>query len=296
MIRVVFYGTSSFVAPCLEALVNDSTLKVVGVVTQPDRKAGRGGVLTAPPVKQLAQKLGLPVIQFEQVKSDEAYAALKDLNADVAIVASFGQIISQRVLDLYPRGVLNVHPSLLPAYRGAIPMTAAIRDGLTETANTIMLMDALMDHGPILSQTKTKIQPRETTGTLSERMFQEAAPQLIETLHGFLDGTILPKEQDHTAATFVKLLSRDDGKLDLNKTAIELDRLIRAYTPWPGTTLEYKGKRLKVLAAHVATQTSQNDLLITCSDESYLVLDSVQPEGKKPMSGTDFLRGLRPSS
>ncbi len=296
MIRVVFYGTSSFVAPCLEALVNDPLLLVVGIVTQPDRPAGRQGTLTAPPMKQLAEKLGLPVFQFEQVKSDEAYETLKTLNADIAVVASFGQIISQRVLDLYPRGVLNVHPSLLPAYRGAIPMTAAIRDGLTETANTIMLMDAQMDHGPILSQAKTKIEPRETTGSLSERMFQEAAPQLIETLHAFLNGTIQPVEQDHAAATFVKLLSREDGKLDLAKSATELDRLIRAYTPWPGTTLEYKGKRLKVLTAHVATQTNQNDLFVTTGDGSYLVLDSVQPEGKKPMSGTDFLRGLRPSS
>lgn len=292
MIRVVFYGTSVFVAPCLEALVQDPTLSIVGVVTQPDRPAGRNGTLTAPPMKELAQKLGLPVFQFEQVKSDEAYAVLETLQADVAVVASFGQIISQRVLDLYPRGVLNVHPSRLPAYRGAIPMTAAIRDGLTETANTIMLMDAKMDHGPILSQRTTSIDPRETTGTLSERMFKESASQLIETLHDFLDGKIKPQEQDDAAATFVKLLSREDGKIDLQSPAIVIDRLIRAYTPWPGTTVEYLGKRLKILKAHVSTTPNPKELTLTCGDNSLLVLDEVQPEGKKPMSGDAFLRGL----
>lgn len=294
MIRVVFYGTSAFVAPCLEALVQDPSLTVVGVVTQPDRPAGRSGALTPPPMKVLAEQLKLPVFQFEQVKSDEAYSMLATLNADVAIVASFGQIISQRVLDLYPRGVLNVHPSLLPAYRGAIPMTAAIRDGLSETGNTIMLMDAQMDHGPILSQTITKLQPNETTGTLSERMFKEAASQLIKTLHAYLEGTISPIEQDHSKATFVKLLSREDGRLDpTTQSAEQMERLVRAYTPWPGTTIEYKGKRLKVLKSHVVAQADANELQIPCMNGSILVLDEVQPEGKKPMSGESFLRGLR---
>ena len=294
MIRVVFYGTSAFVAPCLEALVQDPSLTMVGVVTQPDRPTGRSGALTPPPMKVLAEQLKLPVFQFEQVKSDEAYGTLATLNADVAIVASFGQIISQRVLDLYPRGVLNVHPSLLPAYRGAIPMTAAIRDGLTETGNTIMLMDAQMDHGPILSQTLTKLDPNETTGTLSDRMFKEAAPQLIKTLHAYLEGTIPPIEQDHSKATFVKLLSREDGRLDpTTQSAEQMERLVRAYTPWPGTTIEYKGKRLKVLKSHVAARANANELQIPCMNGSILVLDEVQPEGKKPMSGESFLRGLR---
>lgn len=294
MIRVVFYGTSAFVAPCLEALVQDPLLTVVGVVTQPDRPAGRSGTLTAPPMKVLAERLKLPVFQFEQVKSDEAYSQLVTLNADVAVVASFGQIISQRVLDLYPRGVLNVHPSLLPVYRGAIPMTAAIRDGLTETGNTVMLMDAQMDHGPILSQTITKLDPSETTGSLSDRMFKEAAAQLIETLHAYVDGTLSPIEQDHSKATFVKLLSREDGKLDpATQSAEQMERLVRAYTPWPGTTIEYKSKRLKVLKAHVVPQQNSNELQVSCFDGSILTLDEIQPEGKKPMSGESFLRGLR---
>lgn len=293
MLRVVFYGTSLFSLPTLEALAKEQDVQIVGVVTQPDRPVGRHGVLTAPPVKIKAQQLDLPVFQFEQVKSDEAYTALSALRAEVAVVASFGQIISQRVLDLYPRGVLNVHPSLLPAYRGAIPMTAAIRDGLTETGITIMLMDALMDHGAILSQVKAAIYPTDTTETLSERLADKSSHLLIETLKGFLAGHVSPTEQNHAAASFVKLLSREDGKIDLMKSALEIDRLIRAYTPWPGTTLEYKGKRLKILKAHVAQVTSPTDLIIECGDGSQLILDEVQPEGKKPMSGEAFLHGTR---
>lgn len=173
-------------------------------------------------------------------------------------------------------------------------MTAAIRDRLSETGNTIMLMDAQMDHGPILSQTLTKLDPNETTGTLSDRMFKEAAPQLIKTLHAYLEGTIPPIEQDHSKATFVKLLSREDGRLDpTTQSAEQMERLVRAYTPWPGTTIEYKGKRLKVLKSHVAARANANELQIPCMNGSILVLDEVQPEGKKPMSGESFLRGLR---
>ncbi len=293
MTRVVFYGTSLFSLPSLEALALDPTLSVVGVVTQPDRPAGRQGTLTAPPVKVTAERLGLPVFQFEQVKSDEAYEVLKTLQADVAVVASFGQIISQRVLDLYPQGVLNVHPSLLPAYRGAVPMNAAIRDGLKETGITIMLMDALMDHGPILAQLKTDIFPTDTTETLSERLSKTSADVLVQTLHAFLEGSVTPQEQNHAAATFVKLLSREDGKIDLSTSAIEIERLVRAYTPWPGTSVDYKGKRLKVLKAHTSSEPKPTEFVLTCGDGSLLVLDEVQPEGKKPMSGEAFLRGIR---
>ncbi len=293
MIRVVFYGTSTFSLPTLRALANDPALQVVGVVTQPDRPAGRQGTIAVPPVKQLALELSLPVFQFEQVKADEAYEIVKTIPADVAVVASFGQIISQRVLDLYTRGVLNVHPSLLPVYRGAIPMTAAIRDGLTETGITIMLMDALMDHGPILSQIKTPLLPNDTTETATERLSQVGSELLVRTLHEYLDGKITPQEQDHTQATFVKLLTREDGKIDLTKSATEIERLVRAYTPWPGTTFEYKGKKLKVLKAHVGEELNNNEVAVICSDGSILILDEVQPESKKPMSGEAFLRGLR---
>lgn len=293
MIRVVFYGTSTFSLPTLRALANDPTLQIVGVVTQPDRPAGRQGIIAVPPVKQLALERSLPIFQFEQVKADAAYEALTLIQADVAVVASFGQIISQRVLDLYSRGVLNVHPSLLPAYRGAIPMTAAIRDGLAETGITIMLMDASMDHGPILSQIKTPLLPNDTTETATERLSQVGGELLVTTLHEYLDGKIDPQEQDHSQATFVKLLSRENGKIDLTKSAAEIECLVRAYTPWPGTTLEYKGKKLKVLKAHVGVELNNDELAVTCGDGSILILDEVQPEGKKPMPGVAFLRGLR---
>lgn len=293
MIRVVFYGTSLFSIPTLDALAEDSACEVVGVVTQPDRPAGRKGTLTPPPVKQQAEALGVPVFQYDRVSSEEAYTGLEALQADVAVVASFGQIIPQRILDLYPRGVLNVHPSLLPIYRGAVPMNAAIRDGLSETGITIMLMDALMDHGPILAQEKAAILPTDTTETLSERLSRQSAKLLTETLHAFLAGAIAPQPQDHEAATFVKLLSRKDGEIDLGKSAQEIERLVRAYTPWPGTTLLYKGIRLKILKAHVTSEPTPTELVLTCGDGSLLVLDEVQPEGKKPMDGPAFLRGQR---
>jgi methionyl-tRNA formyltransferase len=291
MLRVVFYGTSRLSVQTLEALVKDKTLTVIGVVTQPDRPVGRKQTLTPPPIKEAALRLNLPVFQFEQVKSDEAYEQLKNLKADVAVVASFGQIISQRVLDLYPKGVLNVQPSLLPAYRGAIPMTAAIRDGLKETGVTIMLMDALMDHGPILSQITAPIEATDTTETLSERLGELGAGLLVKTLHGCVDGTISPHEQDHSKATFVKLLSRTDGVIDWTQPADVIERLIRAYAPWPGTSTEYKGKRLKILRAHVVTEATPNQFVMQCGNNTQLALDEVQPEGKTPMSGPAFLNG-----
>lgn len=291
MTRLVFFGTSSFALPSLEALAKDPSFEIVGVVTQPDRPAGRHGTLTAPPIKLLAQTLHLPIFQFEQVKSEEAFQLLSTLQADVAVIVSFGQIIPQRVLDLYPRSALNVHPSLLPAYRGAIPMTAAIRDGLTETGITVMLMDALMDHGPILAQTTVEVLPIDTTETITERLGKLSAAFLMPTLHSWLDGKIVPQPQPHDQATFVKLLSREDGKLDLSRSAAELERLVRAYTPWPGTFIEYQGKRLKILRAHVAASTDKNSFTISCGNDSLLALDEVQPEGKKPMSGEAFLRG-----
>ena len=293
--RVVFYGTSAFTQPILEALAQDTRLTVVGVVTQPDRPTGRHAVLTAPPIKQCAERLHLPLFQFEQLRSDEAYQVLSSLKADVAVIASFGQIIPQRVLDLYPRGALNWHPSRLPQYRGAIPLTAAIRDGLEETAVTIMLMDAQMDHGPILAQLPLPLLATDTTATLTTRAGADSAAFFVETLHAWLENKIQPREQDHTAATFVKLLSREDGKIDWSKPAADIERLIRAYTPWPGTYTEYRGKRLKILRAHVVIDEQQETgaLIFPAGDDTFLVADEVQPEGKQPMSGADFLRGQR---
>ncbi len=276
-IRVVFYGTSAFAVPALEALARDARFDVIGVVTQPDRPAGRKGELAKPAMKIAAEALMLPILQFERVKDDASYDALKNLGGDVAVVASFGQIIPQRLLDVYPHGAVNIHGSILPEYRGASPITAAIRDGKTETGVTIMLMDAKMDHGPILSIAKEPILADDTAESLTPRMAMLGATILPDVLAKHVAGEIKPIEQDHSKATGVKLLTREDGRLDLTRPAVELERLVRAMTPWPGTFFEQDGKRIKVLKARV-------------EGDAFIPLE-VQPEGKKPMTYADYQRG-----
>lgn len=290
MISIIFYGTSEFAVPSLEALVNDGRFSVLAVVTQPDRPVGRHAIREKPPVKIAAEDLGIPVLQFEQVKSDEAFEKLKALKADVAVVASFGQIIPQRVLDLYKYGMVNVHSSLLPKYRGASPITAAIANGDNETGVTIMLIDAKMDHGPILAMQSMPISSTETTTSLTPKLASMGASLLVQTLPEYIEGTLVPVEQEHEKATFVKLLKREDGLLDPStKTAAELERLVRAYQPWPGTFIIKNGKRYKILEAHVGT----GEPSLLCKDGAFLVIDRIQPEGKPPLEGAAFLRGAR---
>lgn len=311
MNTIIFFGTSEFAVPSFEALLGDregtygagNRFKILAVVTQPDRPVGRHAQMQKPAMKIAAEKYGIPVIQFEQVKSDEAFEKLTSLKADVAVVASFGQIIPQRVLDLYKYGMVNVHSSLLPKYRGASPITAAIANGDKETGVTIMLIDAKMDHGPTLAQWKTMIFPTDTTATLTPRLAILGAELLANTLPDYIDGVIQPVEQDHSEATSVKLLSREDGRLDpATKTSAELERLVRANDPWPGTFIEVDSKRLKVLACEVDGATDlppgtrfevDGMPAIACADAVGLLLTKVQPEGKPLLEGADFLRGAR---
>lgn len=299
---VVFYGTSPFAVPSLEALAHDEHFKIVCVITQPDRPAGRKGELVKPAIKLAAERLALRVEQPESLKTDESYALLKSIGGEFGVVASYGQIIPQPVLDLYSKGMINVHASLLPDYRGASPINASIRDGREETGVTIMVMDAKMDHGPILAMAAEPIREDDTTVTLTPRLADLGASLLLATLPGYLDGSIRPVEQDHAKATFVKLLSREDGKFDPTKTADELERLVRAMDPWPGTYFEYEGKRLKILKASIGPDTDKHvgtlflegsEPALACADQSSLKLLEVQPEGKKPMEGAAFARGLR---
>lgn len=286
--RLVFYGTSPFAVPSLEALAADGRFEILAVVTQPDRPAGRKGELKKPEVKIYAEKLGLPILQPASIKTDEAFDALKKFEADAAVVASYGQILPQRVLDLYPKNMINVHASLLPEYRGASPINAAIRDGRDKTGVSIMLMDAKMDHGPVLKMAEEPIEPADTTATLTPRLAELGANILPDVLADYLDGRIEPQEQAHDRATFVKILNREDGLLDPAKPAVELERLVRAMDPWPGTYVEHDGKRLKVLKAKVGTVDGYPEIQTV---DGKLSLISVQPEGKKPMDGAAFKRG-----
>jgi methionyl-tRNA formyltransferase len=299
---VVFYGTSPFAVPSLEALARDERFAVITVVTQPDRPAGRKGDLMKPAVKIAAESLSLQVEQPESLKSDSAFEILKSMGGDLAVVASYGQIIPQRVLDLYSKGMINIHGSILPDYRGASPINAAIRDGKKETGVTIMRMDAKMDHGPTLSMATDTIRDDDTTATITPRLAGLGARLLMETLPAYLEGTMKPVEQDHGKATFVKLLTRDDGRLDSTKSAIELERLVRAMDPWPGTFFEHDEKRIKVLRASIGPNSTRepgtlfldaSNLYFSCADASSLHLLTIQPEGKKPMDGSAFARGMQ---
>jgi methionyl-tRNA formyltransferase len=302
-LRLVFYGTSDFAVPILDRLFHDGRFNIQAVVTQPDRPAGRHQQLEPSPIKKKAQELGLPVLQFEKIKSDEAFETLKGLKAEVAVVASFGQIIPQRILDVYPHGMVNVHASLLPKYRGASPIAAAIKEGEDESGVSIMLMDALMDHGPILAKASEPIQPTDNTPSLSARLATLGADILPNILEGYVKGEIKPQEQDHAQATSVKLLSREDGWIKpAEQTAEEIERMVRAYHPWPGTFLELDGSRLKVHAATVAPSSSlppntrsieNKKPAVACKHGSLLILEQVQPEGKKPLDGVAFLHGYK---
>ncbi len=291
-------GSPDFALPTLSALAD--AFNVVGVVTQPDRPAGRGHKLRPPEVKTLAIKLGLPIIQPPTLKDPDALAELKRMAPDVIVVAAFGQILRQEVLSLPPHGCVNVHASLLPRWRGAAPVQAAIlHDDVTGV--TIMKMDRGLDTGPILSQRAVPIGGAVTAGQLFDKLAQMGADLLVETLPGYVSGEVRPSPQDDTQATYAPRLSTADGELDFNQPAGFLARMVRAYNPWPGTFCEVEGFRLKVFRAHAVQKQIVlpgkryviDDQPAWGTADGVLVLDEVQAAGKSRMAGQDFLRGVR---
>jgi len=297
--RIVFMGSPEFALPVLEALTRQ--YPVVGVVTQPDRPAGRGGQLRPPPVKVYAQQAGLPFIQPENLRAAEVMAQLRAWAPDVIVVAAFGQILRPEVLELPPYGCLNVHASLLPRWRGASPIAAAILAGDAETGVTIMKMDAGVDTGPILAQRAQPIAREDTTASLSARLARLGADLLLETLPDYLNGRCQPYPQPAQGVTYAPMLKKEDGRLDFQKTADELERQVRAMNPWPGAWFEWDGAPLKVWRARVCygpTPGSGQRVVLDGypaigSREAVLVLEEVQPAGRKPMSGKAFLAGAR---
>ena len=247
MARIVFMGTPDFAVPSLQALARDH--QVVGVVTQPDRPAGRGRRLVAPPVKEAAGALGLEVIQPPTLRRPEAVERLVAWRPDLVVVAAFGQILRPEVLAIPPHGCLNVHASLLPRYRGAAPIPAAILAGDERTGVTIMRMDEGLDTGPMLAQADWPIRPDDTTGSLTADLARLGASLLVEALPGWLEGRIAPRPQDDSQATYCRTLQKEDGLLDWALTASHLDRQVRACDPWPGAYTAWAGQRLKILRA-----------------------------------------------
>lgn len=297
-------GSPDFAVPALRALV-EGKYPVVGVITQPDRPAGRGNALTPPPVKVAALELGLEVYQPEKLRAPEAMQQLRAWNPDLIVVAAFGQILRPEVLTLPRWGCVNIHASLLPRHRGAAPIQAAILAGDTETGITIMLMDEGIDTGPTLSQRSIEILPTDTGGSLFEKLSVMGGELLLETLPRYLSGELVPQPQPAEGATYAPMLKKDDGLLDFTRPAAELERKIRAFQPWPSAFMRWQGAPLKIHKARVRGETGiQGDreagklvivegLPAVMTGDDVLVFDELQPPGKGKMPGKAFLAGGR---
>jgi methionyl-tRNA formyltransferase len=298
MTKIVFMGSPDFAVPTLRALA--AHYEVAGVITQPDRESGRGHALKSPPIKMLADELGLNVIQPEKLRAPEAMNQLRLWNPDLIVVAAFGQILKLDVLALPPHGCVNVHASLLPRWRGAAPVQAAILAGDSQTGVIIMKMDQGVDTGMIIHQRAIKIEDDDSAGSLSEKLSHLGADLLIETLPRYLSGELKPQSQDENRATYAPMLKKEHGLLDFTKPVEELVRGVRAFNPWPGAYFEWNGGMLKIHRAHAeAGNASEGQRLVyrgqpaVGARDGLLILDEVQPAGKKSMSGKAFLLGAR---
>ena len=298
-LKTIFFGTEKFAETVLDGLLNSNIIDVVLVITQPDKKIGRKQVIEECPVKVLAKKYNIPVEQPVSLKNYQVPVADYDLN----IVAQYGLIIPQNILDLPKYKSINVHGSLLPKYRGASPIQSAILNGETETGNTIMMMDAGMDTGPVLTQEAVAIDPDDTYPQLADKMAEKAIILLLNTIPKYVSGEIKPVAQAD-GATITKLLSREDGQVDFNKTNSEIYNQYRGLTPWPGIHTTWNGKRLKLLNVKPChpersegslpgkVQIEENKIYIGCSKGSIEILE-LQLEGKTPMTAKAFLNGYK---
>jgi methionyl-tRNA formyltransferase len=301
MARVIFMGTPHFAVPALHVLAEHH--QVVCVVTQPDRRAGRGRQIVMSPVKEAALTRGLPIFQPPTLRAPDAAARLAGLQPDLIAIAAFGQILPKPVLDLPAYGCLNVHGSLLPRYRGAAPIPAAILNGEAVTGVSIMCLDEGMDTGPIAAQAELPIAPDDTTASLTVALAALGAQLLLETLPGWLAGDLPAQPQDDELATYCRPLAKTDGLLDWTRPAGYLYRQVRACDPWPGAYTSWLGQRLKVLRArpHPARQSDGRTGQVVAlgngfgviTSEGVLELLEVQLEGKRPTAASQFARGQR---
>ena len=298
--KIVFMGSPGFAVPSLRLLA--AQYQITGVVTQPDRPAGRGRALTPPPVKLVCEELGLPIIQPQRLKEPDAINRIISWAPDLIVVAAFGQILRPIILDLPQFGCINVHGSLLPRWRGAAPIQAAIRYGDHQTGITIMRMDPGIDTGPILTQQAEIIQPSDTAESLGNRLANIGAELLLATIPGYLNGEIQPRLQDEEKATYAPMLEKKNELLDFHLSAEELERMVRAYNPWPGTFFIFQDLPIKVHNASVIPleiQAQPGKFMVweaspvIATQHGLLRLDEVQPAGKKIMSGMAFLQGVR---
>jgi methionyl-tRNA formyltransferase len=304
--RIVFFGTPDFAVPTLAALV-DAGRRPVRVVTQPARPVGRGyrrDRLQDPPVAAWARERGLPVTQPEKVRDPAFLAGMKDLAPDVAVVVAFGQIFPRDLLALPRLGCVNLHASLLPRWRGAAPIQAAIAAGDERTGVTTMLMEAGLDTGPMLLREETEIGPEETAGELSQRLAGMGGRLLVRTLERLERGDLAPRPQDPEAATYAPRLTREDGRVDWTRPARGIAARLRAFTPWPGQSAMLNGEPVKLVRVEVLQETTEaipgtflgmrdGRLAVACGEGSVLGIAELQRPGRKPLKGSDFANGER---
>lgn len=312
MARLLFMGSPDFALPSLRRLIADGH-QIVGVYTQPDREAGRGRVLTAPPVKQLALEQGLPVFQPSSLRREEALDQVRALAPELIVVAAFGQILRRPVLDAAPHGVLNVHASLLPRWRGASPVQASILAGDAETGVTIMLIDEGLDTGAMLTRRSLPIGDFDTAGSMTDRLAETGAELLAETLPRWLAGELTPEPQEESLATYAPRVEKDAGRLDWSLPATELWRRVRAFTPWPGAFTTLHGDLLRIheawplpdsgaqppgtlialppgAAEQIPAERPRAAFAITTGD-GLLVPLKLQRAGKRALFAEEFARG-----
>jgi methionyl-tRNA formyltransferase len=296
----VFFGTPEWAVPSLEALIG-AGIEVTTVVTNPDRPAGRGMEVTASPVKVAAGKFGLDLLQPEKARAPEFIEEIEALAADVAVVVAYGKILPQTLLDAVPHGFVNLHFSLLPAYRGAAPVQRAIMDGLEVTGVSVMILTAGMDEGPVIATTKVRIDDDDTAGTLGARMAEVGALTLVDALPRYVSGELRPAEQDHASATYAPKVTPEAARIDWTRSARQVRDFVRALNPVPGAWTTLHGRRVKVHRVEVASVDeplgpgelhAAGDLVVGAGDGT-VALAEVQPAGKRRMTGAELARGLR---
>jgi methionyl-tRNA formyltransferase len=302
--KIIFFGTSEFAVPALEALVA-AGMQPAAVVTLPDRSRGRGLQRTPSPVKIAAARHGILVWQQEKLSDPEFLKKFSETEWDVGVVAAYGKLIPQPLINLPKKGFLNIHPSLLPELRGPSPIQYAILEGKEKTGVTIVLVDAEMDHGPILLQENVAINPKDTAAALEIRLAKKGAEMLVQSLPQWINGTMQARPQDHVQATFSKKIGKEDGHINWNGSAEQIERAIRAFHPWPGTftfgIIQQKKVRLKIVAAVVVqnqikppglVSRHEDDMIVACGSDALRIV-RIQLEGKHVLSGKEFLNGYR---
>lgn len=300
--RTVFFGSGGFAVPMLDVVAAHPRVRLLAVVTAPDRPAGRSRTPTPTPVAARARELGLRVLQPERVRSADSDAAISTLQPELGVLADYGQIVPRSLLELPPHGILNVHPSLLPRHRGATPIPATIAAGDNEAGVTIIRMDEGIDTGPIVAERRWRLEGRERAPELEARAAAEGAALLRETIHAWLEGRLVARPQPAEGASVTRPFRREDGRLDPSRPARELERQVRANQPWPGTFVDTGVGRVAVLAASVTPErpgdtagllVDDDGRLAMASSEGRLVFEEATREGRRPSAGREFLRGQR---